>query len=219
MNTYSVKHSVLITALFFGLVILPSSLVFAGTDFRVGAAVPISKIVFSEADVYNVGLGFEALFDFQTSRDASTYISLGYFGASGKAQNSSLNGEIISTPSLSDYLLSMGYSYYVFRRKSGVTPVFTAEAGFHFVTEDIVSKDIVVGTSTPSTNHILFQSVGLALGVEIPVDDRLTLDPRIRLNLNFPITSPTNYSYVYGNNGANYIQAQFVVAAEYRLGH
>ncbi len=192
---------------------------YAGTDFRMGAGIPLSFVLGKASSAIGTGIGGQVVFDFQSERQTSYYVTIDYLHMGGNETNvSSIFSEpIMQTPTVTDWGFSIGASFFPMSRKESVTPVLAAEYGLRFVSEDVTQDDKVSGIKTQWTNTMLFQNLGLLLGAEVQIDRRLSVNGKLRFLLNIPMTAPSESSFVYSNNSLDYLQLQFVAGVQYRL--
>ncbi|MFM7774719.1 MAG: hypothetical protein ACKO9V_07750 [Candidatus Kapaibacterium sp.] len=188
------------------------------TEFRLGAGLPVSTIVGSNAGKFKAGIGIEGIMDIQTDRESSYYVTIGSASLPGVETPFDNSGEIIVQPNVSWWGFAVGAAYYPLRRKEGTTPILAADYGFQFVNEEIRQQDVTVGSSSSVTNTLMFQTLGFSLGVEHQINAKLSLHGRARMNVNVPMNVPKNYSVIYSNTEYSFLIAQFVIGAEYRFG-
>ncbi len=188
------------------------------TEFRLGAGIPISTIVGSNANKFKTGVGIEGIMDIQTDRESSYYVNISSVSIPGIETPFDNSGEIVVQPNVSWWGFAVGAAYYPLRRKEGTTPILSADYGFQFVNEEIKQQDFSVGNSSTTVNTLMFQTLGFSLGVEHQVNSKLSLHGRARMNVNVPMNQPKNYSVIYSNTEYSFLVAQFVIGAEFRFG-
>jgi hypothetical protein len=209
----SIRSLVVITA--FSLLATVES---RATEFRLGAGIPISTIVGSNANKFKTGVGIEGIMDIQTDRESSYYVNISSVSIPGIETPFDNSGEIVVQPNVSWWGFAVGAAYYPLRRKEGTTPILSADYGFQFVNEEIKQQDFSVGNSSTTVNTLMFQTLGFSLGVEHQVNSKLSLHGRARMNVNVPMNQPKNYSVIYSNTEYSFLVAQFVIGAEFRFG-
>lgn len=209
----SIRSLVVITA--FSLLATVES---RATEFRLGAGIPISTIVGSNANKFKTGVGIEGIMDIQTDRESSYYVNISSVSIPGIETPFDNSGEIVVQPNVSWWGFAVGAAYYPLRRKEGTTPILSADYGFQFVNEEIKQQDFSVGNSSTTVNTLMFQTLGFSLGIEHQINSKLSLHGRARMNVNVPMNQPKNYSVIYSNTEYSFLVAQFVIGAEFRFG-
>ncbi len=213
---YNVRRSLLAT-LSSLLVVSCTQSAEAGTELRLGGSLPFTTIVFSEHQNFGVGTGMDLFMDIQKDPESSYFISVLHNSISGSPALLPNSTEISQTPHVSDWGFSVGSAYYPIQRKDVVSPVFAAEFGLRFVSETIERYDRLTQTTEQSVNQILFNCINVSAGAEFQVDSKLSLQSKVRMNINMPATDPRALSFVFSPSAFNYLQLQFLLSAQYRL--